>query len=272
MRIARFASALAAAVLACTSHAGPYAPAAGQPGSTAIPMASPQFKAWANGYLDYAPGPNVSAEFQTPNLALGPATGQFGDIVSLGDRGRITLTFAGTIQNGPGADFAVFENGFSDTFLELAWVEVSSNGTQFYRFPGVSETSGAIGAFGTLDPTNLDGFAGKYRGGFGTPFDLQLLAGAPGLDVNAVRYVRIVDIIGDGSEQDSVGLALGIARPIYDPHPTVLSGGFDLEAVGAIHFTTAVPEPSQIALFVAGLALVPLLARQRARRNLRTTS
>jgi len=270
MRFGSLASSLVATTfIAAAAHAGPYAPAAGQAGSTAISMTSPSFTAWATGYQDYLPGPNVTADFRTPNLALGPATGQFGDIVSLGDRGRITLTFNGAIFNGPGADFAVFENSFDDTFLELAWVEVSSNGTQFFRFPGVSFTAGPIGAFGTLDPTNLDGFASKYRGGYGTPFDLDLFKDLPGIDVNNVRYVRLVDIVGDGSEPDSLALALGIPHPIYDPYPTVLSGGFDLDAVGAIHFaaTPAVPEPSQAILLVAGLVVLPLLARARARRT-----
>lgn len=246
----------AALALAATAHAGPYAPAAGQPGSTAIIQTSSSFVGWATGYLDFLPGPNVDAVFQTPAKGLGPATGDPTDVVVLGDSGRITLTFNGFITNGPGADFAVFENSFSDTFLELAWVEVSSNGTNFFRFPNFSLTPGAIGAFGSLDPTNLDGLAGKYRGGYGTPFDLDLLKTVPGLDVNAVRYVRIVDIIADGTAKDSLG------RSIYDPYPTVGSGGFDLDAVGVIN-AAPVPEPSTVALMFGGLGLLGLLARRR---------
>ena len=249
----------AALALAATAHAGPYAPAAGQPGSTAIIQTSSSFVGWATAYLDYLPGPNVDAGFQTPAKALGAATGDPTDVVVLGDSGRITLTFNGFIANGPGADFAVFENSFSDTFLELAWVEVSSNGTNFFRFPNFSLTPGAIGAFGSLDPTNLDGLAGKYRGGYGTPFDLDLLKTVPGLDVNAVRYVRIVDIVANGTALDSMG------RPIYDPHPTVGSGGFDLDAVGVIH-AAPVPEPSTVALMLGGLAVFALLGRRRMRR------
>lgn len=249
----------AALALAATAHAGPYAPAAGQAGSTAIIQTSSSFVGWATGYLDYLPGSNVDAGFQTPAKALGIATGDPTDVVVLGDSGRITLTFNGFIANGPGADFAVFENSFSDTFLELAWVEVSSNGTNFYRFPSFSLTPGAIGAFGSLDPTNLDGLAGKYRGGYGTPFDLDLLKTVPGLDVNAVRYVRIVDIVGDGTALDSM------SRPIYDPYPTVGSSGFDLDAVGVLH-AAPVPEPATVVLMLAGLAAFALLGRRRMRR------
>ena len=249
----------AALALAATAHAGPFAPAAGEAGSTAIIQSSSSFVGWATGYLDYQPGPNVDAGFQTPAKALGAATGDPTDVVVLGDSGRITLTFGSFITNGTGADFAVFENSFSNTFLELAWVEVSSNGTDYFRFPNFSLTQNAIGAFGSLDPTNLDGLAGKYRGGYGTPFDLDILKTVPGLDVNAVRYVRIVDIVADGTALDSMD------RPIYDPHHTVGSGGFDLDAVGVIH-AAPVPEPSTVVLMLGGLAAFALLGRRRMRR------
>ena len=135
-------------LLCGAAQAGPFAPAAGQPGTTAISMNSPSFIGWAVGFENYLPGANVDAGFKTPNLALGPATGVSTDTVSLGDSGSITLTFGRPIINGLGADFAVFENSFSDTFLELAWVEVSSNGTQFFRFPGFSFTSSPVGHSG----------------------------------------------------------------------------------------------------------------------------
>ena len=248
-----------------SANAGPYAPAAGQAGSTAIIKTDPGFAGWATGYQDYLPGSNASATFRTPNLALGPATGNSADVVSLGDHGSITLTFAGVIFNGAGADLAVFENSFSDTFLELAYVEVSSDGSNFFRFPSVSFTPGPTGAFGATDPTNIDGLAGKYRAGYGTPFDLAQLSGVAGLNVNAVKYVRIVDIVGDGSAFDNYPPAFGGPHPIYDPYPTSDSGGFDLEAVGALHLTTAVPEPSSVALLASGFALLACYLRRKSR-------
>ena len=75
-------------------------------------------------------------------------------------------------------------------------MEVSSDGQSFFRFPSYSLTSAPVGSFSSIDPTNINGLAGKYRGGYGTPFDLSSLAGQSGLDVNNVRYVRIVDIVG----------------------------------------------------------------------------
>lgn len=260
----RLAVLVAGFAAAAAGHAaGPYPPAAGQPGSTAIGIPGIPAANWASGFLDYQPGANVGSPFDAPARALGPATGDAVDVVSLGDSGRITLSFGGAIFDGPGYDFAVFENSFSDTFLELAWVEVSSDGTNFFRFPGFSFTANPIGSFGELDPTNLDGLAGKYRGGFGTPFDLALLASVPGLDVNSVQYVRIVDIVGDGSVLDNYPAQFGGPHPIYDPYPTTPSGaGFDLDAVGAIHLAP-VPEPGTYALMAAGLFVVLAIARRR---------
>lgn len=252
----------AALLLAAAAHAGPYAPAAGKPGSTAIAATSASITNWATAYSSYLPGSNVSASFQTPAKALGAATGSTTDVVVLGDNGSITLSFSGAIFNGEGADFAVFENSFSDTFLELAWVEVSSDGTNFFRFPGYSLTASAVGSFNNIDPTNIDGLAGKYRAGYGTPFDLATLAGTAGLDINKVQYVRIVDIKGDGSVLDSAG------RPIYDPYPTSASGGFDLEAVGVLHWraVTAVPEPSTLSAMLLGALGLAAARRRRAAR------
>lgn len=247
-------------ISASTVYAGPYAPAAGVSGSTAVSKNDPGIQGWASGYIGYQPGTNVDASWKTPERALGVAVGDSFDIVGLGDHGQITLTFSGRLFNGTGADFAVFENGFSDTFLELAWVEVSSNGTDFFRFPNFSFTAGAVSSFGSIDPTNIDGLAGKYRQGYGTPFDLQVLASVPGLNVNDVRYVRIVDIVGDGTARDSLG------NVIFDPYPTTGSGGFDLEAVAALHLAP-VPEPASFVLMVLGLFFVGLFARGRQSRS-----
>jgi hypothetical protein len=182
------ASAIALVVVACCTPqtcAGPFSPLAGQPGSTAIANASPSFVEWAGGYQNLVRGPldisNPGAglvSFGDPANALGPADGNATHVVSLGDGGQITLSFAHPINDGPGPDLAVFENGFVTSpvlaYLELAFVEVSTNGTDFVRFPSASltQTTTQIGTFGTLDTTNIDGLAGKFQAGFGTPFDL----------------------------------------------------------------------------------------------------
>jgi hypothetical protein len=196
-------------------------------------MDDPAFISWAAGVDDYVPGGNVDETWQTPLKALGKAEGNSFDVVALGDGGMITLIYDPPIHNGEGWDFAVFENSFSDTYLELAYVEVSSNGRDFIRFDNVSLTSSPVSGFGNLDPTDVDGLAGKYRQAYGTPFDLETLSKKPevisgAVDLSAITHVRLIDIIGDGTYPDSWG------NPIYDPYPTPGSAGFDLDAVGVL--------------------------------------
>lgn len=229
------------------SQDGPFPPAAGLPGSTAVHKDSSALTGWANGLkvergLINISDPNAEANgtnlasFGYPGLALGPVSGATTDALSLGDNGVVTLTFDRPIINGKGFDFAVFENGFSDTFLELAFVEVSSDGENFFRFPAVSLTpeSPQIGGFDALNPTNLHNLAGKYRVGFGTPFDLNDLSDQPGLDVNNIRFVRLVDVVG--SVDPAYATYDSQNNIVNDPFPTAFnSGGFDLTGVGVIN-------------------------------------
>jgi len=189
-------------------------------------------------------------------------------VVSLGDAGAITLEFADPIPDGEGADLAVFENGIVDQgtgllFAELAFVEVSSNGVDFARFATATTRLEPVPPFGSIDPAEYDGFAGLHAAGTGTGFDLADLAGHPLvvaglLDPKDVVFVRLVDVIGDGTTFDDAAL------PVHDPYPTLYpTGGFDLDGVGALH----VPEPSAAAGLAAGAALLAALARRRAGRG-----
>lgn len=224
---------------------------------------NPIFRAWATTVVDYSPAPNVIG-YGNANKALGPVTGDYSDVVSLGDLstaqilagvqpGSITLGFEQSIINGEGADFVVFENGFistgaqgvaGQTFAELAYVEVSTDGVNFARFPSKSLTQALVGANGTVDPTDVYNLAGKGVNNdgdcWGTPFDLSALANHPlvlsgQVNLNEINFVRVVDIPGNGTYTDSDG------APIYDAWLTTGSGGFDLEAIGAIHTVTATP-------------------------------
>ncbi|MCH2044874.1 MAG: T9SS C-terminal target domain-containing protein, partial [Saprospiraceae bacterium] len=215
-------------------------PAAGQAGSLAVYKDSSIFINWATAAsidLGYQNISNTSLGLvNTGNASatLGQANGA--SVLSLGDGGSAILTFEYPIRNGQGADFAVFENAFSDTFLELAFVEVSSDGTNFVRFPSISntDTSTQIDGFGLVDASKLYNLAGKYRVNYGVPFDLEELKDSSNLDVNAITHVRIIDVVGsidpDFVRRDSRGVK------INDPWPTPFaSGGFDLDAVGVIH-------------------------------------
>lgn len=219
-----------------------FPPPAGQAGSTAIHKDSPVFVGWATncevirGYQNIENPSLGYASFGNDAIATGPASGTTTSVVSLGDGGIATLTFASTIVNGPGPDFAVFENGLNDTFLEIGFVEVSSDGERFVRFPAISEipTTTQIGGFGSVDCRYIHNFAGKYRVGYGTPFDLEDLADSSGIDINAITHVRIVDVIGSIDPQYATYDSQG--NIVNNLHPTPFeSSGFDLDGVGVIN-------------------------------------
>lgn len=168
--------------------------------------------------------------------AVGQVTNSTVEVVSLGDGGAALLTFDAPIQNGVGYDFAVFENALNDIFLELAFVEVSSDGVHFYRFPATSLTSTAlqISSTGTVDAQNLSNLAGKYKVGWGTPFDLAQLSGYSNLDLNAITHIKVVDVVGSVDAQWATFDRNGNA--INDPYPTdFASGGFDLAGVAVMN-------------------------------------
>jgi len=219
------------------SFAGPYAPPQGQAGSTTVHLDDPNIIAWATDWQDYLVGSECDTEWQTPDNALGQAQGIVGGvhhIVSLGRGGEITLVFDSGIGDRQGYDFVVFENAVNHTFLELAFVEVSSDGVYFFGFYNDSLTPSSIGAYSGFDTTNITGYAGKYIHSYGTPFDLAELRGvSPLLDVDNIRYVCIVDIVGDGTYLDTSD------KPIYDPYPTIGSAGFDLDGIGVINMRSA---------------------------------
>jgi hypothetical protein len=157
-------------------------------------------------------------------------------VVSLGDAGYAVLTFDMPIRNGEGYDFAVFENALNHTFLELAFVEVSSDGEHYYRFPSVSntQTTQQIGNAGAIDATKLHNLAGKYYVGWGTPFDLEELDGYSNLDIDNVTHVRIVDVVG--SINPLYGTTDKNGHLINDPYPTPFeSSGFDLSGVAIMN-------------------------------------
>ena len=219
-------------------------------------------RAWGVQVADYSPAYGAEKNGLKIN-ALGPADGS---TVSLGDMsqidlslghspGSITLQFDQGIRNGPGWDFAVFENAFSITgdtlFAELGYVEVSTDGKSFARFESVSLTEFRRNlptpVFSGIDPTNVANLAGKHPSGFGTPFDLDdlksnLTALTSGVQLQDIRFVRIVDIPGSPSfrepllnESGAVAFPDTHGNPILDPWNTGQTGvaGFDLDAIGA---------------------------------------
>lgn len=219
---------------------GQFPGAAGASGSTAIHQDSSILVGWATGCIEEVGFIDI-ADKSLGKVANGTSSYTLGkpgvEVLSLGDSGYATLTFGATIYDGPGFDFAVFENAFSDYFLELAFVEVSSDGSHFVRFPATSllQDSTQIGPWDeTSEPTKINNLAGKYRAQYGTPFDLSELADSSNLDLQKITHVRIIDAIGSISEGYASLDQHG--NKINDPYPTDFDfGGFDLNAVGVIH-------------------------------------
>ncbi len=212
----------------------------GQSGCTAIYKDSIALKGWATkckiirGLQDIsAPGAGyANVGDSTSALGIAGTTG----IVSLGDGGEAILQFNGYIKDGVGPDFAVFENGFNDSFLELAFVEVSSDGVNYFRFPAVSNTDTTVqtGSFAFTDPTKINNLAGKYRVNYGTPFDMADIANHILLNKQAITHVKIKDVVGCIQNQYATRDFNG--HKVNDPWPTAFgSSGFDLDAVGVIY-------------------------------------
>jgi hypothetical protein len=233
---------------------------------------NPIFRGWADNVVSYDPTPQyMQLWWRDPTKALGQSMSDTDEVytVSLGDLsqddinagvppGQITLSFTETIRDQNGYDFVVFENGFyveeNQYFCDLGYVEVSSNGVDFARFPSVSLTASRVGAYGMVDITNVYNLGGKHPNSgdefTGTPFDLSEIRNEPNVvaglvDLNNISYVRIVDIPGSGNFYDNARKLIDPCtwpnwgyydanHPIYDAWPTYGSGGFDLEAIGVL--------------------------------------
>lgn len=220
-----------------------YAPAAGSPGSNAIYKDSSIIAFWADsifferGYIAINDRSLGLATVGDENSATGKALEN--GVLSLGDGGTATAFFSSGIQNHDGFDFAIFENGFeipgSPRFhMELAYVEVSTDGVHFFRFPNhsLSQDSIQIGNFEGMFPEQIDGLAGKFIAGYGTPFDLDMLKDSIGN--SPIYYIRLRDVVGALDNRfcnyDSEG------RKINDPWPSAFaSSGFDLDAIAVLH-------------------------------------
>lgn len=218
---------------------GIYAPAAGQAGTTAIHKDSSIVQSWINncslvrGYLDIADKSQGLASHGDSSAAFGKADG---DVVSLGDSGYVEIIFSPALSDHSGPELAIFENSFSDTYLELAFVEISSDGINFVRFPAhsLTQVTQQVGGFGNIDPTDIHNLAGKYRADYGTPFDFSDLKDSTSVDIQAVTHLRIVDAIGTIDPQFATLDVNG--NMVNEPYPTnFTSGGFDLDAIAILN-------------------------------------
>ena len=204
-------------------------------------------------YFKKGDGPGI---YNTKNI-LGPPkgggyySGSY-DVLTLGIGGSVVLGFDVEICNLPGADFIVFENPFfalgtTKVFAELAYVEVSTDGKTFARFPSrFNDPSNGSGPFGTLQIGSVKNLAGMVPVlansitrpqidprnpclAGGDAFDLEDLKNHPyvksgKVNLMRIRYIKIIDVIS-GKDKDSRG------RIIYDP-----GNGADIDAVAVINY------------------------------------
>jgi hypothetical protein len=241
-----------------------FAPAQGQPGTTAMHADSSAFVAWATGCVA-EPGPmnitnpsgGMAGSGWPASNVIGYPEGTMG-VTCLGDGGMATVTFASPICNREGPDFAVFENGFANAqnpnlwFLELGFVEVSSDGENFFRFPAYSntQTETQLDGMGCIDPSQIHNLASKYGAMYGTPFELDEVPDDPLLDKDHITHVRIIDVIGNIDPEYATYDCQG--NPINDPWPTPFAScGMDLDAVGVIHDIEHFPAPPDEPPYIA---------------------
>jgi hypothetical protein len=262
---------IVASLFAVTAVSAQFPPQVGNPGTTAIHKDSILIKAWATSCTLNKGWQNISdtslgrAQVGDETYVPGPAAN---GVVSLGDGGEAIVTFQHPIINGAGYDFAVFENGFTDqsldsgtAFLELAYVEVSSDGVNFIRFEATSnnDTATQLPGFQGMDASKINNLAGKYTTNYGTPFDLEELKDTPGLDVNNITHIKIIDVVGSINNKYATRDAGG--RKVNDPWPTPFaSSGFDLDAVAVINHNTAVAVHEVLSEKTVGVYPNPALA------------
>ncbi len=223
-------------------------PAGGESGSKAVHRDDMTTARWADSVV-FNPGwKNISDTTQGRVEAgliddvLGAANNR---TLSFGDGGTATFYYDQPIIDVEGPDIVVFENGFAWSggyFLELAFVEVSSDGNRYVRFPSVSsaDTSDQIGNLAYMECQWYHNFAGKHQAPYGTPFDLSELRDSS-IDLSDIHYIRLIDVVG--ALNDSIGNRDSKGNLINDPWPTGFeNGGFDLDAVGVMRFPLSIAD------------------------------
>jgi hypothetical protein len=237
---------------------GQYDPAGGKPGSAAIHRDHTSLSYFGDSVVIEKGLSKINASDST-RVSTGIASDAIGSpdnrTVSLGDGGMATYHFNRKIADVDGPDFVVFENGFEwvgGYFLELAFVEVSSDGKRFVRFPAVSaaDTTTQIENLAYMTCEWYHNLAGKHQAPYGTSFDLNELKDSSGLDILNISHVRLVDVVGNLN--DSFARRDVNNNKINDPWPTDFeSGGFDLDAIGVLQFALNANEEAVIKRFVA---------------------
>jgi len=183
---------------------------------------------YASELVEFSPGPNAGfGRDDLPSVVLGPPASVGGggslDVLSLGIGGEIILGFGDRpIGDGDGDDFVVFENAFriadgGGVFFELGEVSVSVDGEHWVTFacdpdPAGDAFPGCAGWTPTepFDPETLVPLDPAVSGG--DAFDLA------DVGLERAEFVRVRDLSTEGAGT---------------------SAGFDLDAIGVVHFETS---------------------------------
>lgn len=224
-----------------------YDPAGGEPGSLAVHRDNTSIGRWGDsveiirGYQQINDTSYGWASVGSSIDALGKADMT---TISLGDGGQATYYFEQAVSDVDGPDFIIFENGFDwagGYFLELAFVEVSSDGHHFVRFPAYSaaDTTEQITNLAYMECQWYHNLAGKHQAPYGTPFDLNELKDSQNLDIANIHHIRLIDVVG--SLIDSIAQRDYNGVKINDPWPTNFEpGGFDLDGIAVLDWPLSV--------------------------------
>jgi hypothetical protein len=186
---------------------------------------------WIDGIARFAPGESAGfGAAALPWVVLGPPRGggllqQSLHVVSVGHGGTITLVFRdNVVVDEPGDDLVVYENAFhvgSETgpvFTEVAMVEVSADGKTWAAFPYDAESLDGLAGREPVLSRPANGIDPLALEGGGDRFDLA------DVGLSFVRFVRLTD--GGDTIADAGNLV-----------PPAGKGGFDLDAMAALHST-----------------------------------
>ncbi|MEI6085718.1 MAG: hypothetical protein WCS70_15650 [Verrucomicrobiota bacterium] len=166
-------------------------------------------------------------------------------------------------ERGGGTNYVYYQSGTNlvpvvrgNNFLwcKPAFVDASSDALNWARFPVTYLNTDVLfqatvadnsAHWLSQDATMLDGLAGKMALQYGTPFALAALTNHPNVvngsvNLDNIRYIRLTDVIGDGSTVDQYG------NPIYSPY-------FDGTQLPAL---VATPDSSTDGFALRGVAIL----------------
>jgi hypothetical protein len=200
----------------------------GDAGDASTPPVTLETLPYARAVHSFTAGDHAGfGQASLPDIVLGPPMGKGTsagslDVLSLGVGGSIVLTFGEReIVDRDGPDFIVFENAFwaagkpQNVFAEVGEVSVSEDGTTWHAFScdadgdGLGHYEGCAGWTPTLVYEPLDVYPLDPELTGGDTFDLD------DVGLSRARYVRIRDLASTGASN---------------------TGGFDLDAIGLVHY------------------------------------